>query len=124
MQLVLILLEKIKFYEILKFFNSFQNKIYKDIYNLESDIDLSRYYISRDNKTIKLTSKSNGKDIEIIDTINEILSTGTITKEEAKLIVQLMKIKGWTELDKVNFNDSNKEFIMKIKDAFEKDNER
>ena len=108
----------------LKFFNSFQNKIYKDIYNLESDIDLSRYYISRDNKTIKLTSKSNGKDVEIIDTINEILSTGAITKEEAKLIVQLMKIKGWTELDKVNFNDSNKEFIMKIKDAFEKDNER
>ena len=104
----------------LKFFDSFQNKIYKDIYNLESDIDLSRYYIEKENDSIKITNKS--KDLQIIDSINEILSKGKITKEEAKLIVQLMKAKGWTNLNNVNFNDSSKEFIRKIRDEFERNN--
>jgi hypothetical protein len=27
--------------------------------------------------------------------------------------------KGWTDIKKVNFNDSSKEFIKKIKDEFE-----
>lgn len=106
----------------LKFFDSFQNKIYKDIYNLESDIDLSRYYIEKENDSVKITDKS--KDIQIIDSINEILSKGKITKEEAKLIVQLMKAKGWTDLNNVNFNDSSNEFIRKIRDEFEKNNDR
>ena len=30
--------------------------------------------------------------------------------------------KGWTDIKKVNFNESSKEFIKKIKDEFEKDN--
>jgi len=57
---------------------------------------------------------------EIIDSINEILSKGQITSKEAKIIVQLMKQKGWTDINKVDFNMSNKEFIEKIKDEFEK----
>jgi len=108
----------------LKFFDSFQNKIYKDIYNLESDIDLSRYYITKENNSVKITSKSKGKDIEIIDSINEILSTGAISEQEVKLLVQLMKQKGWTDINKLNFNESNKDFIDKIKNEFEKNNER
>ena len=104
----------------LKFFNSYQNKIFKDIYNLESDIDLSRYYISQENDNVKFTSKD--KNIEIEDRIEEILSTENITDEDAKLIAQLMLQKGWTDIKKVNFNESSKEFIKKIKDEFEKDN--
>ena len=104
----------------LKFFNSYQNKIFKDIYNLESDIDLSRYYISHDNDNVRFTSKD--KNIEIEDRIEEILSTENITDEDAKLIAQLMIQKGWTDIKKVNFNESSKEFIKKIKDEFEKDN--
>lgn len=72
----------------LKFFDSFQNKIYKDIYNLESDIDLSRYYIKKENDNVKFTSKD--KNIEIEDRIEEILSTENITEEDAKLIAKLM----------------------------------
>lgn len=106
----------------LKFFNSYQNKIFKDIYDFESDIDLSKYYISKDNETIKITNKI--KDIEILDKINEILSSDKISEDEAKLIVQLMKKKGWNDFSKVNFNDSSKEFIRKIRDEFEKDNSK
>ena len=106
----------------LKFFNSYQNKIFKDIYDFESDIDLSKYYILKDNETIKITNKT--KDVEILDKINEILSSDKITEDEAKLIVQLMKKKGWNDLSKVNFNDSSKEFIRKIRDEFEKDNNK
>jgi hypothetical protein len=106
----------------LKFFDSFQNKIYKDIYNLESDIDLSRYYIKKENDSVKITSKSKDKELEITDSIDEILSKGKITEKEAKLIVQLMKQKGWTDINKVNFNSSDKEFIKKINDEFEKEN--
>ena len=106
----------------LKFFNSYQNKIFKDIYDFESDIDLSKYYISKDNETIKITNKT--KDIEILDKINEILSNDKITEDEAKLIVQLMKKKGWNDFSKVNFNDSSKEFIRKIRDEFEKNNSK
>ena len=102
----------------LKFFNSYQNKIFKDIYDFESDIDLSKYYISKDNETIKITNKT--KDIEILDKINEILANDKITEDEAKLIVQLMKKKGWNDFSKVNFNDSSKDFIKKINDEFEK----
>ncbi|MCT7589033.1 hypothetical protein [Aliarcobacter butzleri] len=68
----------------IKFFNSFQNKIYKDIYNLESDVDLSRYYISQGNDNIKFTTKD--KNITIEDKIEEILSSENITDEDAKLI--------------------------------------
>ena len=100
----------------LKFFNSYQNKIFKDIYNLESDIDLSRYYISQENDNVKFTSKD--KNIEIEDRIEEILSTENITDEDAKLIAQLMIQKGWTDIKKVNFNESSKEFISKIRDEF------
>ena len=35
-----------------------------------------------------------------------------------------MKKKGWNDFSKVNFNNSSKEFIRKIKDEFEKDNDR
>src|SRR5574344_1133133 len=98
----------------LKFFNSYQNKIFKDIYNLESDIDLSRYYISHDNDNVRFTSKD--KNIEIEDRIEEILSTENITDEDAKLIAQLMIQKGWTDIKKVNFNESRKECIKKSKD--------
>lgn len=108
----------------LKFFDSFQNKIYKDIYNLESDIDLSRYYIKKENDSVKITSKSKDKDLEIIDSINEILSSGEISEQEAKLIVQLMKQKGWTDINKLDFNESSKEFISKIRDELEKDNSK
>mgnify|MGYP000576647311 CR=1 FL=1 len=59
------------------------------------------------------------KDVEILDKINEILSSDKISEDEAKLIVQLMKKKGWNDFSKVNFNDSNKEFIKKIRDEFE-----
>lgn len=104
----------------LKFFDSFQNKIYKDIYNLESDIDLSRYYIVKENDSIKFTSKD--KNIEIEDKIEEILSSENITDEDAKLIAQLMLQKGWTDIKKVDFHNSSKEFIRKVKDEFEKDN--
>ena len=89
-------------------------------YALESDIDLSRYYISQENDNVKFTSKD--KNIEIEDRIEEILSTENITDEDAKLIAQLMLQKGWTDIKKVNFNESSKEFIKKIKDEFEKDN--
>ncbi len=106
----------------LKFFNSYQNKIFKDIYDFESDIDLSKYYISKDNDIVKITEKS--KNIEITDSIEEILSKGKITEDEAKLIIQLMKKKGWNDFSKVNFNDSSKEFIKKIRDEFEKDNNK
>lgn len=108
----------------LKFFDSFQNKIYKDIYNLESDIDLSRYYIKKENDSVKITEKSKDKNIEIIDSINEILSSGEISEQEAKLIVQLMKQKGWTDINKLDFNDSSKEFVSKIRDEFEKNNSK
>jgi len=40
------------------------------------------------------------------------------------LIVQLMKQKGWTDINKLDFNDSSKEFISKIRDEFEKDNSK
>lgn len=73
------------------FINSFQNKIYKDIYNIESNIDLFRYYIKKESNSVKITEKS--KDIKIIDSINEMLSKSKITDEEAKIIVQLMKKK-------------------------------
>ena len=46
------------------------------------------------------------------------------SEDEAKLIVQLMKKKGWNDFNKVNFNDSSKEFIRKIRDEFEKDNSK
>jgi hypothetical protein len=29
--------------------------------------------------------------------------------------------KGWTDIKKVNFNESSKEFVKKIKDEFEKE---
>ncbi|MCT7566051.1 hypothetical protein N5T96_06825 [Aliarcobacter butzleri] len=104
----------------IKFFNSFQNKIFKDIYDFESDIDLSRYIIKKDNESIKFTSKD--KNIEIEDRIEEILSTENITDEDAKLIAQLMLKKGWTDIKKVDFHNSSKEFTKKIKDEFEKNN--
>jgi phage I-like protein len=108
----------------LKFFNSYQNKIFKDIYDFESDIDLSKYYIKKEYDSVKITSKSKDKEIEITDSIDEILSKGKITDEDAKLIVQLMKQKGWTNISKVNFNNSNKEFVKKISDEFENNNSK
>jgi hypothetical protein len=102
----------------LKFFNSYQNQIFKDIYDFDSDVDLSKYFIKKENDSIKITEKTS--NIEIIDSINEILSKGKITTKEAKIIVQLMKQKGWTDINKVDFNMSNKDFIEKIKDEFEK----
>ena len=69
---------------------------------------------------MQFTSKD--KNIEIEDRIEEILSTENITDEDAKLIAQLMIQKGWTDIKKVNFNESSKEFVKKIKDEFEKDN--
>ena len=108
----------------LKFFNSYQNKIFKDIYDFESDIDLSKYYIKKEYDSVKITSKSKDKEIEITDSIDEILSKGKITDEDAKLIVQLMKQKGWTDISKVNFNNSNKEFVKKISDEFENNNSK
>ena len=76
--------------------------------------------ITIENDNVKFTSKD--KNIEIEDRIEEILSTENITDEDAKLIAQLMIQKGWTDIKKVNFNESSKEFIKKIKDEFEKDN--
>lgn len=104
----------------LKFFNSFQNKIYKDIYNLESDIDLSRYLITKDNDNVVFKSKD--KSIEIEDKVEEILSTDNISDEDAKLIAQLLNQKGWKDINKINFNDSSEEFIKKVKNELEKDN--
>ena len=62
------------------------------------------------------TSIFKDKNIEIEDRIEEILSTENITDEDAKLIAKLMIQKGWTDIKKVNFNESSKEFIKKIKD--------
>ncbi len=68
---------------------------------------------------VKFTSKD--KNIEIEDRSEEILSTENITKENAELIAKLMIQKGWTDIKKVNFNESSKEFVKKIKDEFEKE---
>ncbi len=91
---------------------SYADSIYDRKDNITDDVNL---YDS--------TKKASAKAVaDIEDRIEEILSTENITDEDAKLIAQLMIQKGWTDIKKVNFNESSKEFIKQIKYEFEKDN--
>lgn len=94
----------------LKFFDSYQNKIFKQIYDIDADMDLSKYFIKKESDHIIITSK----DSKIIDS-NQRIEAEYTDDEEIKLMAQMLINKGWTDFEKLEFNDSDEEFIRKLK---------
>jgi hypothetical protein len=99
----------------IKFFNSYQNKIFKSIYTAADDIDLSQYYIKQGENRVELKSK----ELEIMDEkdLMKLVSGEKLTDEEAKLIAKMLVAKKWDDAERLRFSDMNETKQKQIKTA-------
>lgn len=102
-------------------FNSFQNKIFNDYYNIKSEFDFKKYYLSRnEDNEIKFDNKS--KRFEIIDKGDEIVATTipnakvNTTIERVELMFEIALAKGWElhEIDADGSESFKKEFRKQL----------